>query len=221
MARSAERPALAAAPGKRERNKLATRSALRDAANRLFDERGFRQTTVRDIAQAAGVTERTFFRYFASKQELVVDEALSWLPRVQQEIRARPPEEPPFVAVREALRAVGGVLGGTALLWPYQDGPPAARLSRASTFQLTVEQALADAVAERLAPARRDGGDTAFEADVVARTIVALMRTALIHDHRLRQSGAADRPTPGELLDQALARLPKLLDEPMAPRRPS
>src|SRR4051794_6731637 len=114
MARSADAPELGAALGKRERNKLATRSALRAAANRLFEERGFRQTTVRDIAQAAGVTERPFFRYFTRKQDLGADEALLWLPRLQEEIRARPPDEPPFVAVREALRAVGAELEANA-----------------------------------------------------------------------------------------------------------
>ena len=70
--------------GRREANKRATRSALQDAASRLFAEHGFGGTTVRDIADAAGVTERTFFRYFAGKEELMLDDILEWLPGLQQ-----------------------------------------------------------------------------------------------------------------------------------------
>src|SRR5437868_9439910 len=47
------------------------RSAIWDAAVDLFVSRGFEQTTVDDIAQAAGVSRRTFFRYFASKSDLM------------------------------------------------------------------------------------------------------------------------------------------------------
>ena len=55
--------------GRREANKRATREALSRAAQTLFTEQGFAATTVRDIADAAGVTERTFFRYFESKED--------------------------------------------------------------------------------------------------------------------------------------------------------
>ena len=75
-----------------------------DAANRLFAEGGVAQTTVRDIAEAAGVTERTLFRYFSSKEELLLEQAFAWVPAFQQLILARPPEEPPLVAVQQALR---------------------------------------------------------------------------------------------------------------------
>ena|SRR5690242_19212569 len=60
------------------------------AADRLFAEQGYAQTTVRDIAEAAGVTERTFFRYFGGKEELIIDDALAWLPLLKDHVRGPP-----------------------------------------------------------------------------------------------------------------------------------
>src|SRR5690348_5534189 len=128
--------------GKREENKQATRTALQAAADRLFTEHGFASTTVRDIAEAAGVTERTFFRYFASKEDLVLDEALGWLPLLADAIRARPADEPPLTAVREGLRAAVAQIATAERptpLWMYTSGPPLERL-RSPAVLLRVEQ---------------------------------------------------------------------------------
>lgn len=57
----------------RRRDSSATRAALRAAARKLFIERGFDRTTVRDIAAAAGVNQALLFRYFGSKEALFAD----------------------------------------------------------------------------------------------------------------------------------------------------
>jgi TetR/AcrR family transcriptional regulator, regulator of mycofactocin system len=99
-------PAVAAAapPSRRERKKIETRAALEAAALRLFVERGYEQTTVDDIAEAADVAVRTFFRYFQSKQHVLFgDVALDVAARLRAALRDRPFGEPPVAAVGAAL----------------------------------------------------------------------------------------------------------------------
>jgi AcrR family transcriptional regulator len=92
-------------PQRRERKKRQTRDALVHAALTLFDAKGYEHTAVREITDAVDVSERTFFRYFASKEDL----ALSFIRESNdvfvRELAARPPGEPPFVALANSFRA--------------------------------------------------------------------------------------------------------------------
>jgi len=63
-------------PGLRERKKIRTRAAIRDQAMRLFRENGYTTTTVEQIAEAAEVSPSTFFRYYPSKEALVLTDEL-------------------------------------------------------------------------------------------------------------------------------------------------
>ncbi|GAA2453146.1 TetR/AcrR family transcriptional regulator [Streptomyces macrosporus] len=90
--------------GLRERKKLRTRRAIRQAAYRLFAERGYDATPVDRIAEEAEVSPSTVFRYFPTKEDIVLTDEYD--PLVEEELRGRPSDEPPVRAVREALCSV-------------------------------------------------------------------------------------------------------------------
>ena len=79
------------ANGLRERKKHQTRIALKQAALDLFEERGFDDVTVEEIAEAAMVSPRTFFRYFDTKAEVVFAYSPELIGRVEEEIATGAP----------------------------------------------------------------------------------------------------------------------------------
>ena len=91
-------------PSRRERRKRETRAALEAAALRLFAEKGYEQTTVEEIAEAAEVAVRTFFRYFSSKQHVLYgDIAHDRVARLRAALDTRPPDEAPMDSIRAVL----------------------------------------------------------------------------------------------------------------------
>jgi Transcriptional regulator len=91
--------------GLRQRKKQQTREALIDAALDLFLLQGYEHTTVDQIAAAAEVSPRTFFRYFGSKEELLSHYMSTAEDALIRALAERPAEEPPFTAAAEAYRA--------------------------------------------------------------------------------------------------------------------
>ncbi|MEU5098817.1 TetR family transcriptional regulator [Streptomyces sp. NPDC020996] len=87
----------------RERKKQRTRDALLRTALELFTTRGYERTTVDEIADTVDVSQRTFFRYFAGKQEAALFLQELAVARFVEAVRDRPAGEAPMTALRQAL----------------------------------------------------------------------------------------------------------------------
>ncbi len=92
---------LAQIPGLRQRKKARTRAAIQDHALRLFRERGYDATTVEQIAEAAEVSPSTFFRYFPTKEDVVMYDTFD--PVLIEVFRAQPADLAPLAALRRAM----------------------------------------------------------------------------------------------------------------------
>jgi TetR/AcrR family transcriptional regulator, regulator of mycofactocin system len=95
--------AVRSAVGRVGRRRLTSRGELEHAAFELFDAHGFDRTTVDDIAAAAGISRRTFFRYFPSKNDVVWGDFDGMLERMRRRLGAAPQDRPLMDEVRQAL----------------------------------------------------------------------------------------------------------------------
>jgi AcrR family transcriptional regulator len=86
------------------------RGRLERAALELYNERGFEQTTVAEIAARAGLTERTFFRHFADKREVLFAGAGTLQDFLVSTLASTPDSAAPIDAVAAALQAAGALL---------------------------------------------------------------------------------------------------------------
>jgi AcrR family transcriptional regulator len=189
-------------PGLRERKKQATREALREAALRLAVERGPDQVRVEDIAEAAGVSPRTYNNYFASREQAIVAAVTAGREaRVAAAVADRPAGTRLAEAVTEAvveqytntgereLEALLLITTRTALRDAFLDTAAG------------IERPLAAEIGERL-------GD-ACTARVLAASVAAAVRIAL--EEWLRPVGSAGLVVPsGSLSDRLRAALAPL-----------
>jgi AcrR family transcriptional regulator len=93
-------------PTLRDHAREAVRAEVQRQAWLLFAEHGFEATTVTRIAAAAGMSRRTFFRYFASKDDLVLARMVESGAELVTVLEARPAEESPWLALRAAFQLI-------------------------------------------------------------------------------------------------------------------
>ncbi|MEU1408175.1 TetR family transcriptional regulator [Streptomyces sp. NPDC005728] len=187
------------ASGLRERKKDQTRQKLRACAARLFAEQGFADTTVADIAACANVSTRTFFRYFDSKEGLLLPDGIELFTAVEHALAQRPSDEPPLDAVYHALLSAAADFRSTSLtaLTHPLDGTEqliAARLIQAFT---EFEDRLTRLVQDRLPP---ETPDADLYAAVVAGAALGTVR-AILRTQRGRRAAGTHKPA--ALLPQA------------------
>ncbi|GID29692.1 TetR family transcriptional regulator [Paractinoplanes brasiliensis] len=170
---AAARPAVS---GLRERKKAKTRAAIRDAAMGLFAAQGYAATTVEQIAEAAEVSPSTFFRYFPTKEDVVVTD--DYDPLIVEAIRAQPPEVPVADAVLLGMRQVFEQL--TEAEWEserrrqqlFRTVPEL--VARQLQATVTAVDMLADVIAERQGVARDDLGARALAGALVGISLTFL-----------------------------------------------
>jgi AcrR family transcriptional regulator len=194
--------------GLRERKKLKTREALEQAALELFEKQGFDGTTVEEIVEACDVSPRTFFRYFPTKEALLLSDADEKCQLLVTGLLDRPEGESPLRSIRESLvenlaslehdrprmLLQSRIMAETPSLRTY-------KIERQQSWEEAIFQALR--TREAAAPGPQH---STFELRLVASTAIAALRAAV--DTWLEDGGDVIA-----LVDDAFARIAAGLDQ--------
>ncbi|MGH8791506.1 MAG: TetR family transcriptional regulator [Stackebrandtia sp.] len=179
--------------GLRERKKQRTRAAIVAAATRLFDARGYDETTVADIAAAAEISPRTFFSYFPSKEDVLFADMEARIDIARDVIAARRPDDRPVDAL---LRAVAQVTASGAFADDFGGRTGSLRLKLVMSAPAVQAGALRrlvaaqDAMAESLRSAYADELDETAAAATAGVVCGAMIATAMAS---LRRGDDLDR----------------------------
>ena len=167
--------------GLRERKKLKTREALEHAALELFAQKGFDHTTVEEIAEACDVSPRTFFRYFATKEALLLSDADEKCQLLVAGLLDRPAGESPLRSIRESL------VSNLASLEHDRDrllmqSRIMAETPGLRTYKIERQQSWEEAIFRALCSreaASAGGSHSTFELRLIASTAIAALRAAV------------------------------------------
>ena len=142
----------------RARKQEFVRNAIFEAAIEIFAAKGFDATTVEEVAQAAGVSRRSFFRYFASKDDLLAQNVVDYGIALREAIAGCPPEFSPLEVLRETVHSVGMQSAShplTRQVIEIAQRSPSARQAHLSRW-IEVEDRVAEAFAGRLKSASKE-----------------------------------------------------------------
>ncbi|MFH8469021.1 TetR family transcriptional regulator [Streptomyces sp. NPDC017991] len=199
----------------RERTRAAMRTEVSDVAFRLFAEQGYENTTVEQIAAAAGLSRTTFFRYFGTKEEVVLGRVGEYGRQVADALAARPAEESPWYALRRAFDVITEAGPGRPGS-PGSPGSPAdmMRLLSQACVLMTRHWEKTQGWQSMIAPevARRLGGPdpvTDMRANALTAAAIACLDAAT--DAWITTGGTASLP---DLADQAMGCLHETGDTP-------
>jgi AcrR family transcriptional regulator len=186
-------------PGLRERKKLKTRHTIQREAFRLFAEHGYDATSVDQIAAAAEISPSTFFRYFSTKEDVVVSDEYD--PMLAVALRARPADEPILDAIRHAINDLMNQMLAAdreeLLFRARLTYTVSALRARSLEEQLRSQHAIAALIAERTGRTPND-----LELNCAAAMITAV--SAVVVRHWVERDGVDDL---AELFDRHIGLL--------------
>lgn len=175
------------------------RARLQQAAVELFGERGYEATTAAQIAGRAGVTERTFFRHFPDKREVLFDGQAVLTDALARSIADAPADQRPLAILFGAFRSVVPLLEGNR---PFAE--PRQAVIAATPVLQERELAKTAALADALAVGLRARGVAELTATLAARAAMAAFAHAAVDWLERPQPGLAERLTLAECELRAL-----------------
>lgn len=184
--------AAAGPSGLRERKRQQTRERLTRVAMALFLERGFEATTLDDIAAAADVSRRSFFHYFASKEDVVFAWHEESMAALIAAVAARPAGEAMLAAAENAIAAIARQLepGEAIAMARLKHGNPALQARDQVKYE-KLERALADALIKRAGHKSADHKSDKLQARLVAMIATGTLR---IGGELWAAEGAREKP---------------------------
>lgn len=188
--------------GLREQNKARTRERLAATALSLFEERGFDEVTVEEVAEAAMVSPRTFYRYFGSKEGVLYPDQEDRQVLVREAIIAHPAKDPPLAAVRAGVLVLASLAAGEVDLARRRMRLAGSTESLGAYERTTLMPRWEDAIAEAIAA--RLGVDV--DIDVRPRLLAGIGMAVMIS---LGQTFRLD-DVPADLEARVLARFAEL-----------
>jgi AcrR family transcriptional regulator len=185
--------------GLRERKKQQTRERIADAALKLFAERGYDETTLDEIADAADVSRRTIFAYYDSKEEILFCGESDYLARLKQMLDERPESATTVDAIRQFLSTIEPLDDAAVLRKELITRTPALQM-KARAQHAEIEPMLAESIAKDL-----DADPHDIRTLLIAASITAAFMSV---SERLNAAEAAGRPVSHEdamaILDEVL-----------------
>jgi AcrR family transcriptional regulator len=181
----------------RQRKKDRLRSQLIETGLRLFLERGYNAATIDQICAAIDVSPRTFFRYFETKDDLVVLGRMDVADDLREFARSAPAEQSPFAVARDAMRLIAARTGARsdAIAIAGMIARTPQLLARLATLRESWARELAAGLEPRIT-----SQSSAFEAQVIAATAQWMMAASSVQ--WVAEGGR--RPLPA-ILEEAFA----------------